>query len=386
MRNTSLEQKKKLLILVDWFAPGYKAGGPIQSCVNVSLALKQDYEVFVFTSDRDFGSEQPYEGVLRDQWTTQFDPSIRVFYASPAALSRKRICEVLQAVQADYIYLNHLFSPRFVVYPLWLLRRKKLSAKFVVCPRGALYESALSVKRYKKTPFLVLFKALGIPRLLRFHATNEREKQAILDHFPGCEVLIADNLPNSRQLPLLLPEKKTGSLKCIFIARIHPIKNLLFLLQALQRVKAQVIVTVVGPMEDEAYWEKCRQTILQLPASVSVQYEGAIPNHQLPALLQQQHLFALPTTGENFGHSIFEALLAGRPVLISDQTPWLELEKAGIGWDIPLNNLPAFTAALESAAGWNQADFEKHATAAWNFAKSFISNPALRQQYLHLFS
>jgi hypothetical protein len=26
--------------MVDWFAPGYKAGGPIQSCVNVAFALK----------------------------------------------------------------------------------------------------------------------------------------------------------------------------------------------------------------------------------------------------------------------------------------------------------------------------------------------------------
>lgn len=372
--------------MVDWFAPGYKAGGPIQSCVNVSLALKNDYEVFVYTSDRDFGSHAPYNNVVADQWTCDFDAGIKVFYASPAALSRKRITEVLQSVNADFIYLNHLFSPRFVVYPLWLLWRKKLAARFVLCPRGALYESALSVKRFKKTPFLFLFKLLRIPRLMRFHATNEREKEAILNHFPGSEVQIADNLPNSRQLPLVLPEKHTGQLRCIFIARIHPIKNLLFLLRALKPVKAKVDLTVIGPMEDEVYWEKCTLAIHELPATVTVHYAGAVPNHELPALLQQQHLFVLPTTGENFGHSIFEALLAGRPVLISDQTPWLQLEKAGIGWDIPLDNLSAFTHALETAAGWDQSAFDRHSNLAWQYAHAFINNPQLKQQYLQLFS
>ena len=55
--------------------------------------------------------------------------------------------------------------------------------------------------------------------------------------------------------------------------------------------------------------------------------------------LFEYHFFILPTLGENFGHVFIEALAAGCPLIISNRTPWLELEKKGIGWDIPLENL-----------------------------------------------
>ena len=32
--------KKKILVLVDWYEPGFKAGGPIQACKNVVTSLK----------------------------------------------------------------------------------------------------------------------------------------------------------------------------------------------------------------------------------------------------------------------------------------------------------------------------------------------------------
>ena len=47
--------------------------------------------------------------------------------------------------------------------------------------------------------------------------------------------------------------------------------------------------------------------------------------------LQASHLFALLTLGENFGHAIGEALRAGCPVLISDQTPWTDVVATGAG-------------------------------------------------------
>ena len=54
--------KKKVLVLVDWFAPGYKAGGPIQSCVNFVFAMKNIFDLSVLTTDTDHGDTVPYEG------------------------------------------------------------------------------------------------------------------------------------------------------------------------------------------------------------------------------------------------------------------------------------------------------------------------------------
>jgi len=378
--------KKKLLVLIEWFAPGYKAGGPIQSCVNFAYALKDDFDIYVLTTDTDHGETEPYPNVIADQWMEYKKDGFKIYYAKRKSLSRNKLKQAMVEVGADYIYLNLLFSPYFSVYPLWLKYMGKLKGEVVLCPRGTLYDSALAVKPYKKKPFIQLFRSLGINKKILFHATNEREKEAVQRFFPGSRVLIADNLPNSNQRPFASCEKSPGSLKCIFIARIVAIKNLLFLIEVLTKLKSNVELTVIGPSEDKEYWMECEKKIAQLPTNIQVNYLGAKRNDELADIIGKHHLFVLPTAGENFGHSIFESLLCGRPVLISDQTPWLHLQEKKIGWDLPLNQPEKFQQAMEEAAQWDQASFDEWASSSWEYAKKFISNPGLHSEYMQLFT
>lgn len=227
---------------------------------------------------------------------------------------------------------------------------------------------------------------MGIDKQITFHATNEREKNAIEKYFPDGKIYVADNLPDTIQPPFKTCIKITGTLNCIFIARIVPIKNLLFLLQALQQVKENIYLTIIGPVENETYWAECKTSIQKLPKNIMVNYEGAVENIQLQKILQQQHLYILPTTGENFGHSIFEAMLAGRPVLISNQTPWLNLQKANAGWDLPLDERERFTSVIKEMALYNQEQFDALAKGAWAYANNFIGNPQLNLPYQQLFA
>jgi glycosyltransferase involved in cell wall biosynthesis len=380
------KERKTVLVLVDWFKPGYKAGGPIRSCTNFAYALKNDFNIRVLTTDTDHGEARPYDNITSNKWLTNLSPDIQVYYARKSTLSLRQLKQEMINANADYVYLNHLFSPKFVVYPLWLKYTRRLKSKVILCPRGALYESALAVKPIKKKPFITLFKLLKIHKLITFHATNEREKQAILDYFPGSHVLIADNLPESDQPDFVSCEKEAGVLKCIFVARVVPIKNLLFLLQVLQQVKSKVMLSVAGPIEDEDYWKNCEKVIKQLPANIEVNYLGSISNDEVKSKISSHHLFVLPTQGENFGHSIFEAFLAGRPVLISDQTPWLQLAAKKAGWDVPLNDPEKFARVIDEMASWQQSQFDEWALSAWHFARLFIENPSLKKQYLNLFS
>jgi len=366
--------------------PGYKAGGPIQSCANIAFALKNEYGIYVLTADTDHGDIQPYSDIIPNKWLTNIDPLIHVYYAKKKTLSARQLAREINETEADYIYLNHLFSPYFVLLPLWLKYIGKIKSRMVVCPRGALYDSALTVKKYKKIPFLFLFKLLGVHKRVLFHATNDREAAAIKKYFPGSEIIIANNLPKIDQPQYVSCNKTKGIIKCIFIARIVPIKNLLYLLNCLEKVKATVELTIIGPVEDHMYWEECKKKMAQLPANISIENMGTKQNDQLTAILQQHHLFILPTTGENFGHSIFEAMLAGRPVLISDQTPWLQLNKMNAGWDLPLNDPNGFVKAIEESAGWDQQQFDEHAKASWQYAHQFITNPNLIKEYHQLFA
>lgn len=379
------KERKKILVLVDWFKPGYKAGGPIRSCTNFAYALKNDYDIHILTTDTDHGEQKPYDNVVSNEWNTSLGADIHVYYAKKATLNLSQLKREIINANADYIYLNHLFSPKFVIYPLWLKYTRQIKSKIVLCPRGALYDSALAVKPIKKKPFITLFRVLGIHKMITFHATNEREKTAILDYFPGSHVNIADNLPESDQPEFTGCAKEHGVLKCVFIARIVPIKNLLFLLHVLRQVKSRIILSVAGPVEDAVYWKACETAIQQLPDHIQVNYLGAISNEKVKSIISLNHLFILPTQGENFGHSIFEAFLTGRPVLISDQTPWLQLGNKKAGWDLPLKEPEKFANTIDEMAQWDQNRFDEWAKGAWQFARLFIENPQLKKQYFNLF-
>ena len=88
-------------------------------------------------------------------------------------------------------------------------------------------------------------------------------------------------------------------------------------------------------------------------------YEGRVEHAQVVPTLAQHDLFLFPTHGENFGHVIHEALHAGLPLLISDQTPWQRLTDQGVGWDLPLDDISAFARRIEEVAGWSLAEYQQ---------------------------
>ena len=88
-------------------------------------------------------------------------------------------------------------------------------------------------------------------------------------------------------------------------------------------------------------------------------YDGEIEHRKLGKIFCEHELLFLPTLGENYGHVVCESLMAGCPVLISDQTPWRDLEKEGVGWAIPLDDTDAVQAVLQQCidgdAEWHEA-------------------------------
>ncbi|WP_431212332.1 glycosyltransferase family 4 protein [Puia sp. P3] len=317
-----MSTRKKIVVFADWYEPGYKAGGPIRSCVNFARHMQGSYDVYVFTGDRDLNTPEPYEGIPADQWIIGGGGE-KVYYASPGQLGWSTIRREIRAIGPDFIYLNSMFSLKFTIFPLLISRLSGLSEKVVLSPRGMLRSSAVQFKIWKKKIFLQSFRLLGFSRSIRFLASDETEEKDVKGYFgPRTRVVQIPNFPASLPESPTVALKQPGELSMIFVGRVHPIKNPDFLLDVLGGVKAKVNLTIVGSCEDPEFWQQCEKMIRDLPANISVNYAGEMPNHQLPDIIARHHIFTLPTRGENFGHAIFEALVLGKPVLISDQTPW----------------------------------------------------------------
>jgi glycosyltransferase involved in cell wall biosynthesis len=140
-----------------------------------------------------------------------------------------------------------------------------------------------------------------------------------------------------------------------------------------------------GPIDDGAYWETCQEQIRRLPNSIHVSYKGPVPQEQVRHVFAEYHFQILPTLGENFGYVILEALAAGCPVFISNQTPWRNLQAAGIGWDLPLGMSALWQHALQECIAMDDGIYQAMSQRARNFAERWVSSPFFHRDSVSLF-
>ncbi len=380
-----MNNKKRILIFIDWYLPGYKAGGPIQSVANLVAHLKADHEISIITRDTDYSESRPYTTIKSDTWLER--DGTRICYISKSQLKYSTIHKLISEESFDYVYLNGIYSLYFTLIPLFILRKGR-GYKIVVAARGMLSKGSLNVKKTKKNLFLRMIKMARLFSGVTFHATTEMEHREIQVAL-GDKMMIktAGNLPPLQEAVSFHNRKKeAGEVKLINIARIAPEKNLLLSLQILQQIKKPVLFDVYGPVYNHSYWEQCKKVIQNLPEHVKVNYKGSLESHKVMQVLKEAHFLFMPTSGENFGHIILQSLTAGTPVIISDQTPWKDLKNKHCGWDVALNQTERFIEILETCSEMTQSDYDNYSQNAHSFAFQYIHNPQLIQQNIELFS
>lgn len=384
----------QILVALDAYLPGYKAGGPIKSVNALVNSLGADFSWRIICPDRDLGSDLPYPGVVADQWTPV--GQAMVYYASPRTLRPWNLVCLLRGCSYDMLYLNSFFSPRMSVLPVasayaGLLDRKRI----LIAPRGEFSPGALAIKAWKKRPYLGLVRLLGLYNKCFWHLSTTRELDELCAEFDfaGQSSFVARNSFVAQDLPgssdsLVEPARGPDApsrLSVVFLSRISPKKNLDFALMALAHVQAPMVFTVYGPEEDAPYVRRCRELAEGLPANVEVRWGGAVPAADVVQVLSAHDLMLLPTRGENFGHVFVEAWAAGLPVLISDQTPWRELEQKGVGWDLPLQSPERFAEVIDQVAAWPQEKRRSVAKACQAKASSILNDEDARQANRRMF-
>lgn len=70
----------KILVLIPYYFPGYKSGGPQQTIRNIIDAFGDKAQFYVYTLIHDFGSNNPYEGIKCNKWLKK--GNAKVMYVS----------------------------------------------------------------------------------------------------------------------------------------------------------------------------------------------------------------------------------------------------------------------------------------------------------------
>lgn len=324
--------KKTIVCFVDYYFPGYKAGGPIKSIFNLVNSFDNKFSFKIITRNHDLGEKEPYVNIKNNYWNKL--GNTEVYYISESSYSILRIIKILNEVNFDLIYFNSFFSLKFTILPMIILKLgfvKKSS--ILIAPRGEFSSEAIKLKSFKKKIYIFLFKYLKLYANYAWQVSSKFEKEDILKVLPCVKkVYIGPDItfPVKSSLEKKIEKRKSGPLRIIFLSRISPIKNLKFILNVLKKIQTRLDFSIYGPKSDLNYWNECLEIINKLPFNIKVKIYDEVPNKNIYVIFKKYDLCVLPTLGENFGHVIYESLMSGTPVLVSEKTPWRENKNGGL--------------------------------------------------------
>jgi glycosyltransferase involved in cell wall biosynthesis len=377
--------KPKIAVLIDWYLPGTKAGGPVRSVYSMVSLLKPFFDFYIITTNCDLGRSDTYKNICADKLLAE--DGIHYYYFSHQKLTTNQVLDVINQINPSLIYLNSFWSLHFSINIVRLKNKHLISSPVLLAPRGMLGKGALGLKVVKKSLFLFAARVFSWYRNVGFHATQPQEEKDIKDKFRSAKVFIAPNV-NAGTLVKNESTKKENTLRMFYLSRIAKVKNLHFALEVLREIPPQYNIEyeIYGNLEDEEYWRFCENIIQQMPSHVSVNYKRELQFHEVQGVICQYHCLFLPTLNENFGHSIVESLLCGCPVIISDQTPWNDLEENNSGYAISLSSQEKFIEVIGSFARLNQKEFSDKSQHANNYISKKINLEHIIQQYKNLFN
>ena len=371
------DRRPTILVLLGCFNPAHRASGPNQSMISNAAALADKFRFLVA------GQAAPGEEPMRwgqmdgiERIAVPFDPLLPL-----------RLRRLIASTPHDLLVANGFFDRRFTMTALGLRWLGALPrSPMLLAPRGEFNPGALRLSARRKRAYLSAAQRLGLLRGVHLQATDALEAEAIRAILPnGPPVLIG---PNVRQLPPLprhRPRAEGEPLRIAFFSRIDRIKNLDFALKLLAKAGNRARFDIIGPVSNQAYWSSCEPLMETLPSSVEVTISGQIAPAESIARLAQYDLLLLPTGGENYGHAIVDALVAGTPALISDRTRWRGLADASAGADLPLDDESSWLEWLRRFAAMDAEALRRWRDGARRYIESALDPARSAAQLEHCF-
>ena len=320
----------KLLHVTPAFYPARNWGGFAHSVPGLcdALARDSDLELRVLTTDSD--GPKTRQRISVGAYPTRLPAGYEVYYCrklfaqsiSPGLLTR-----LWTMVRwADVVHLTATYS--FPTIPTLLVCRI-LRKPLVWSPRGALQRWRGTTRTQIKSVWERLSNALCDPGRVVLHTTSEEEKSESWPRMPRTQARVIHNGAN---LPGLNGGRsnRNGSLRLLYLGRLHPIKGIENLLRALVRIKGEVTLTLCGD-GDLHYRHSLESLVSELSLDGRVTFRGAIDETTKARQFLDADLCVVPSFKENFSLVVAESLSYAVPVVVGDGTPWKQVDQIGCG-------------------------------------------------------
>ncbi len=117
--------KKKILIIGNYYLPGFKSGGSLRTIVNMVERLGDEFDFEIITLDHD-GDKISYKDVRVNDWNKV--GNAKVYYLSQNTVLISKLHKLINETKPDSIYINSIFS-RLSIFVLILKKFKLISDK-----------------------------------------------------------------------------------------------------------------------------------------------------------------------------------------------------------------------------------------------------------------
>jgi glycosyltransferase involved in cell wall biosynthesis len=372
-------------------------GGPSQMVLGLAPALvKEGVEVTILTTDSNGDNGQKSLDVPLNKAIKKDGYEIIYFRCSPFRRYKFSV-DLLNwlkqhASEYNLAHIHALFSP-VSSFAARICRQQKLP--YILRPLGTLDPADLRKKKRLKQVYAAFLERPNLLGAAAIHFTSNQEAKVSekfglktqdlilpLGVIPPRREISDSESNNNRLEKFKIPQDIP---LVLFMSRIDQKKGLDLLIPALEKLlyqglKFHFVLAGTNP-QDLKYEENIQKQIQNSLLQPHTTITGFVTGELKSALLQAANLFVLPSYYENFGIAVAEAMVAGKPVVISDQVHiWHEIHNSKSGW-VTKTEVESLTNALKSALQ-NPEECKNRGNNARNYALENYSWDAIARQLI----
>lgn len=224
------------------------------------------------------------------------------------------------------------------------------------------------VRRVKKRIYWELMVSTQARRASVIHALSQTEKDILRqEFFPSARIEVIPNGIDLAEVDVLMQAREQASQHderyLLFLGRLHPVKGLERLLDALASCRTADRLVVAGPCHSRRYLDQLHERVRQLRIAPRVQFVGPVRATEKWSLLRGAWAVCLPSFSEGMSMVSLEAMAARTPVISSSNTA---ISGWKVGGGLVFDDAQGLNRALMEALSWSDSERRARGNAARN--------------------